>query len=125
MRCALALALLDLLPYPWSAPTRSSTSGPADKEARQQRRQEVGGEGVAGEKRYQITSTNKHLIIGRGMVDGDASRWATFGERNGGLVREAQELVVLCEAEVDILVFDSAGRQLDYCSPHTRFTHMD
>lgn len=58
--------------------------------------------------------------MGRGMVDGDVSRRATFGERSGGLLTEAQELAALCEADVGVLIFDSAGRQVDYCSPHTR-----
>ncbi|XP_044957593.1 MADS-box transcription factor 29-like isoform X1 [Hordeum vulgare subsp. vulgare] len=56
------------------------------------------------------------------MVDDDdgVSRRATFGE----LLTEAQELDALCEADVGVLVFDSAGRQMDYCSPHTSWSEL-
>ncbi|XP_044950433.1 MADS-box transcription factor 29-like [Hordeum vulgare subsp. vulgare] len=52
--------------------------------------------------------------------DGGVSRRATFGE----LLTEAQELDALCEADVGVLVFDSAGRQIDYCSPRTSWSEL-
>ncbi|XP_044429202.1 MADS-box transcription factor 29-like [Triticum aestivum] len=61
---------------------------------------------------------------GRGMADDDVSRRATFGERSGGLLTEAQELAALWEADVGVLVFDRAGKQMDYCSPHTSWSEL-
>ncbi|KAE8777583.1 Lr21 [Hordeum vulgare] len=53
------------------------------------------------------------------MVDDDTSWLATFSEHNDRQLRDAHELSVLCEAKVDLLVFNNAGRQLDYCSTNT------
>ncbi|KAM3214199.1 hypothetical protein ACQJBY_066572 [Aegilops geniculata] len=58
------------------------------------------------------------------MADDGVSRRATFGERSGALLTEAQELAALWEADVGVLVFDRAGRQMDYCSPHTSWSEL-
>ncbi|XP_044954918.1 MADS-box transcription factor 2-like [Hordeum vulgare subsp. vulgare] len=59
------------------------------------------------------------------MVDDDTSWLATFSEHNDRQLRDAHELSVLCEAKVDLLVFDNAGRQLDYCSTNTSYMESD
>ncbi|XBI12947.1 hypothetical protein VPH35_139749 [Triticum aestivum] len=56
--------------------------------------------------------------MGRGMLDDDVSRRATFGERSGALLTEAQEVAALWEADVGVLIFDSAG------SPHTSWSEL-
>ncbi|KAI4979690.1 hypothetical protein ZWY2020_016443 [Hordeum vulgare] len=57
-------------------------------------------------------------------IANDVSRRATFGKRCAGLLKKAQELAVLCDADLGVLLFDAAGRLFDYCSPNTSWSEL-
>ncbi|GAB2288962.1 hypothetical protein Dimus_023267 [Dionaea muscipula] len=62
--------------------------------------------------------------MGRGRVvlkriENKISRQVTFSKRRSGLVKKAQEISVLCDAEVALIVFSAKGKLFDYAS-HSR-----
>ncbi|CAL9065843.1 unnamed protein product, partial [Musa banksii] len=40
-------------------------------------------------------------------------------KRRGGLLKKANELAVLCDAQVGVIIFSSSGKMFEYCSPHS------
>ena len=65
--------------------------------------------------------------MGRGKIeikriDNATSRQVTFSKRRSGLFKKAKELaIILCDAEVGLVVFSSTGRLYDFAS--TRFDY--
>nr|XP_017220880.1 PREDICTED: truncated transcription factor CAULIFLOWER A-like isoform X2 [Daucus carota subsp. sativus] len=59
--------------------------------------------------------------MGRGKVqlkriENKINRQVTFSKRRGGLVKKAQEISVLCDAEVALIVFSTKGKLFEYSS---------
>uniref|UniRef100_A0A7N0UZR6 MADS-box transcription factor 23-like n=1 Tax=Kalanchoe fedtschenkoi TaxID=63787 RepID=A0A7N0UZR6_KALFE len=59
--------------------------------------------------------------MGRGKVvirriDNPTSRQVTFSKRRNGLLKKANELAILCDAEVGVMVFSSTGKVHDFAS---------
>ncbi|KAK9057634.1 hypothetical protein SSX86_022470 [Deinandra increscens subsp. villosa] len=49
-------------------------------------------------------------------IDNKAARLVTFSKRRKGLMKKAEELAVLCEAEVALIVFSATGKLSEYAS---------
>ncbi|RZC15831.1 MADS-box protein JOINTLESS [Glycine soja] len=47
-------------------------------------------------------------------IDNITARQVTFSKRRRGLFKKAEELSVLCDAEVGLIVFSSTGKLFDY-----------
>ncbi|KAI3467738.1 hypothetical protein Pfo_024401 [Paulownia fortunei] len=65
--------------------------------------------------------------MGRGKVvleriENKVNRQVTFGKRKNGMMKKAQELSVLCDAEVAMIIFSSQGKLFDFGSVGTRRT---
>lgn len=59
--------------------------------------------------------------MGRGRVqlkriENKINRQVTFSKRRSGLLKKAQEISVLCDAEVALIVFSTKGKLFDYAS---------
>ena len=56
-------------------------------------------------------------------IDNATNRQVTFSKRRSGLFKKAKELaIILCDAEVGLVVFSSTGRLYDFAS--TRFDYL-
>ncbi|XP_028802212.1 MADS-box protein SVP [Neltuma alba] len=49
-------------------------------------------------------------------IDNITARQVTFSKRRRGLIKKAQELAVLCDAEVGLIIFSATGKLYDYSS---------
>lgn len=49
-------------------------------------------------------------------IDNAAARQVTFSKRRRGLFKKAEELSVLCDADVGLIVFSSTGKLSEYSS---------
>ncbi|CAK9150959.1 unnamed protein product, partial [Ilex paraguariensis] len=59
--------------------------------------------------------------MGRGKIvirriDNSTSRQVTFCKRRNGLLKKAEELSILCDAEVGLIIFSSTGRLHEFSS---------
>lgn len=59
--------------------------------------------------------------MGRGRVqlrriEDKTSRQVSFSKRRGGLLKKAQELAVLCDADVGLIIFSAKGKLYEYSS---------
>ncbi|KAK9157316.1 hypothetical protein Scep_003890 [Stephania cephalantha] len=59
--------------------------------------------------------------MGRGKIEikrieNTTSRQVTFSKRRAGLIKKAQELAILCDAEVALIVFSNTGKLFDFAS---------
>nr|CAB44448.1 putative MADS domain transcription factor GGM2 [Gnetum gnemon]CAD18858.1 putative MADS-domain transcription factor [Gnetum gnemon] len=59
--------------------------------------------------------------MGRGKIEmkkieNTNNRQVTFSKRRNGLMKKAQELAVLCDAEVGLIIFSSTGKLFQYCN---------
>nr|AAQ13443.1 MADS-domain protein DAL10 [Picea abies] len=59
--------------------------------------------------------------MGRGKIElkkieSTSNRQVTFSKRRMGLLKKAQELSVLCDAEVGVIIFSNTGRLYDFSS---------
>ncbi|KAJ8765770.1 hypothetical protein K2173_014892 [Erythroxylum novogranatense] len=50
-------------------------------------------------------------------IDNATARQVTFSKRRRGLFKKAEELSVLCDADVALIVFSSTGKLFEYSSP--------
>uniref|UniRef100_A0A452Z5T9 MADS-box domain-containing protein n=1 Tax=Aegilops tauschii subsp. strangulata TaxID=200361 RepID=A0A452Z5T9_AEGTS len=62
--------------------------------------------------------------MGRGKIEikrieNSSNRQVTFAKRRAGLVKKAREIGVLCDAEVGVVIFSSAGKLYDFWTPKT------
>ncbi|ONM35875.1 MADS-box transcription factor 2 [Zea mays] len=67
--------------------------------------------------------------MGRGKIEikrieNSTNRQVTFSKRRNGILKKAREISVLCDAEVGVVVFSSAGKLYDYCSPKTSLSKI-
>lgn len=49
-------------------------------------------------------------------IDNATARQVTFSKRRRGLFKKAEELAVLCDADVAVVIFSSAGKLFHYSS---------
>lgn len=64
--------------------------------------------------------TRKKIKIKK--IDNIAARQVTFSKRRRGLFKKAEELAVLCDADVALIVFSSTGKLFDFAS--SRYVHF-
>nr|AMO12829.1 PISTILLATA-like MADS-box transcription factor PI-1 [Pharus virescens] len=62
--------------------------------------------------------------MGRGKIEikrieNTTNRQVTFSKRWNGILKKAREISVLCDAEVGVVIFSSAGKLYDFYSPRT------
>ncbi|KAL0670235.1 hypothetical protein Bca4012_032939 [Brassica carinata] len=53
-------------------------------------------------------------------IDNATARQVTFSKRRRGLFKKAEELSVLCDADVALIVFSSTGKLFEFCSSSMR-----
>jgi hypothetical protein len=51
-----------------------------------------------------------------GRIDNLAARQVTFSKRRRGLFKKAEELSILCDAEVGLVVFSATGKLFHFAS---------
>ncbi|XP_060668747.1 agamous-like MADS-box protein AGL18 isoform X1 [Ziziphus jujuba] len=78
------------------------------------------------EQRHQQQPKQKNM--GRGKIEIKKienlnSRQVTFSKRRGGLIKKANELSVLCDAEVAVIIFSSTGKLYEFASNRFGFEH--
>ncbi|KAI9139138.1 hypothetical protein BKA69DRAFT_1030795 [Paraphysoderma sedebokerense] len=49
-------------------------------------------------------------------IKDERNRQVTFHKRKNGLLKKAYELAVLCECEMAVIIFNSQGKLVEYCS---------
>lgn len=49
-------------------------------------------------------------------IENTTSRQVTFSKRRNGLLKKAQELSILCDAEIALIIFSSTGKLFEYSS---------
>jgi hypothetical protein len=49
-------------------------------------------------------------------IDNATARQVTFSKRRRGLFKKAEELSVLCDADVAVIIFSSTGKLFEYSS---------
>lgn len=59
--------------------------------------------------------------MGRGKIEikrieNANSRQVTFSKRRNGLLKKAQELAILCDAEVAVIIFSNTGKLFEFSS---------
>lgn len=59
--------------------------------------------------------------MGRGKIEikrieNSNSRQVTFSKRRTGLLKKAQELAILCDAEVAVIIFSNTGKLFEFSS---------
>ena len=50
-------------------------------------------------------------------IDNATARQVTFSKRRRGLFKKAEELSILCDADVALIIFSSTGKLFEYGSP--------
>ncbi|KAJ8628690.1 hypothetical protein MRB53_022013 [Persea americana] len=55
-------------------------------------------------------------------IDNVTARQVTFSKRRRGLFKKAQELSILCDAQVALIIFSATGKLFDYCSSSMKET---
>ncbi|KAL5706638.1 Floral homeotic protein [Ranunculus cassubicifolius] len=60
--------------------------------------------------------------MGRGKIEikrieNQTNRQVTYSKRRAGIIKKAQELTVLCDAEVSLIMISSSGKCVDFISP--------
>ncbi|CAI9758194.1 unnamed protein product [Fraxinus pennsylvanica] len=53
-------------------------------------------------------------------IDNATARQVTFSKRRRGLFKKAEELSVLCDADVALIIFSSTGKLFEYASSSTK-----
>ncbi|KAD6796402.1 hypothetical protein E3N88_07298 [Mikania micrantha] len=61
-----------------------------------------------------ISMARKKIKIKR--IDNITARQVTFSKRRRGLLKKAQELSVLCDADVALIIFSATGKLFEYAS---------
>ena len=62
--------------------------------------------------------------MGRGKIEikrieNSNNRQVTYSKRKNGILKKANEITVLCDAQVSLIVFSSTGKMHNYISPST------
>ncbi|KAL6651365.1 hypothetical protein ACP70R_010290 [Stipagrostis hirtigluma subsp. patula] len=67
--------------------------------------------------------------MGRGKVElkkieNPTSRQVTFSKRRMGLLKKANELAILCDAQIGVIIFSGSGKMYEYSSPPWRIANI-
>ncbi|CAN6276909.1 unnamed protein product [Urochloa humidicola] len=67
--------------------------------------------------------------MGRGKVElkkieNPTNRQVTFSKRRMGLLKKANELAILCDAQIGVIIFSGSGRMYEYSSPPWRIANI-
>lgn len=67
--------------------------------------------------------------MGRGKVElkkieNPTNRQVTFSKRRMGLFKKANELAILCDAQIGVIIFSGSGRMYEYSSPPWRIASV-
>ncbi|KAJ1272747.1 hypothetical protein BS78_06G226400 [Paspalum vaginatum] len=67
--------------------------------------------------------------MGRGKVElkkieNPTNRQVTFSKRRMGLFKKANELAILCDAQIGVIIFSGTGRMYEYSSPPWRIANI-
>ncbi|KAF3325733.1 MADS-box transcription factor 29-like protein [Carex littledalei] len=59
--------------------------------------------------------------MGRGKIEikrieNTSNRQVTFSKRRNGLLKKANELAILCDAQVGVIIFSCTGKMFEFCS---------
>ena len=57
-------------------------------------------------------------------IDNATARQVTFSKRRRGLFKKAEELSVLCDADVALIIFSSTGKLFEYSSSRSFFLSL-
>ena len=79
---------------------------------------------------WQIAVEKRTGSMGRGKVElkkieNTTSRQVTFSKRRMGLLKKANELAILCDAQVGVIVFSASGKMYEYSSPPWRWVNFE
>ncbi|KAJ3672436.1 hypothetical protein LUZ60_007157 [Juncus effusus] len=67
--------------------------------------------------------------MGRGKIEikkieNTTSRQVTYSKRRSGILKKANELTVLCDAQISIIMFSNTNKHYEFCSPSTDIKSM-
>ncbi|KAL6843899.1 hypothetical protein ACP4OV_026470 [Aristida adscensionis] len=67
--------------------------------------------------------------MGRGKVElkkieNQTNRQVTFSKRRMGLLKKANELAILCDAQIGVIIFSGSGKMYEYSSPPWRIENI-
>ncbi|KAG8066257.1 hypothetical protein GUJ93_ZPchr0004g40176 [Zizania palustris] len=67
--------------------------------------------------------------MGRGKVElrkieNPTNRQVTFSKRRMGLLKKANELAILCDAQIGVIIFSGTGKMYEYSSPPWRIANI-
>ena len=51
------------------------------------------------------------------IIENATSRQVTFSKRTNGLLKKVYELLVLCDAEVGLMIFSPRGKLYEFANP--------
>lgn len=71
---------------------------------------------MEGENRRRTKSKMAREKIQIKKIDNATARQVTFSKRRRGLFKKAEELSVLCDADVALIIFSSTGKLFEYSS---------
>ncbi|KAF8642709.1 hypothetical protein HU200_067086 [Digitaria exilis] len=93
---------------PAPLPTGAAPGSSSGREGEASLSWEVAGGGRMGRGKIEIK-----------RIENSTNRQVTFSKRRNGILKKAREISVLCDAEVGVVIFSSAGKLYDFCSPKT------
>jgi len=62
--------------------------------------------------------------MGRGKIEikriqNSSNKQVTYSKKKNGILKKAKETIVLCDAQVSLIIFAPSGKMHDYISPST------
>jgi hypothetical protein len=66
----------------------------------------------------------KREMISIRRIDNSAARQVTFSKRRRGLFKKAEELSILCDAEVGLAVFSAAGKLFQFANSRYAYAYI-
>ncbi|KAF8377365.1 hypothetical protein HHK36_030742 [Tetracentron sinense] len=57
-------------------------------------------------------------------IDNTTARQVTFSKRRRGILKKAEELSILCDAEVALIIFSATGKLFQYSSSRSVASHL-
>jgi MADS-box transcription factor len=74
------------------------------------------------EEEAQITEMGRGKIEIK-LIENQTNRQVTYSKRRNGIFKKAQELTVLCDAQVSLIMQSSTDKIHEYISPTTTCVH--
>ncbi|GMH00250.1 hypothetical protein Nepgr_002089 [Nepenthes gracilis] len=78
----------------------------------------TGGESAGARYNTRIIMAREKIKIKK--IDNITARQVTFSKRRRGLFKKAEELSILCDAEVALIIFSSTGKLFEYSSSNMK-----